>query len=213
MINLYDSNITDILPAALASDPKVQALGYAFKRATQRLMDYCQNISLYAAIDTAPEELLDLLAVEFNTQYYDTSMDIEVKRKLVRNTFIWYMHTGTAAAVTELVEAVFGSGEIEEWFQYGGDPYHFKIHTFNVEATDEMLQLAERLVNSAQNVRSHLEEVIVELMESMTLYTGCAAAFDGGITVYCDTEIVRSYLTDESGVDLVNENNELLYTL
>ena len=37
MINLYDSNITDILPEALAADPKVQALGYAFKRANQRL--------------------------------------------------------------------------------------------------------------------------------------------------------------------------------
>lgn len=213
MINLYDSNITDILPETLASDPKVQALGYALKKAMQRLIGYSQNISIYAAIDTAPEELLDLLAVEFNTQYYDTSMDVEVKRELVKNTFIWYMHTGTAAAVEELVKAVFGTGEVEEWFKYGGDPYHFKIHTFNVESTDEMLRLAEILVKSVQNVRSHLEEVIVEIMESMTIHTGCASYFDGDMTVYCDTAPVGTYLVNESGVELVNEKNKLLYTL
>ena len=116
MINLYNGNITDIMPEALAKKPEVQALGYAISKATQRLMNYCQNISIYVAIDTLPENVLDRLAIELNTQYYDSTLSIEVKRTLIKNTLNWYMYTGTAAAVTELVESVFGNGEVKEWF-------------------------------------------------------------------------------------------------
>ena len=41
-------------------------------------------------------------------------MELEVKRGLVRNTLIWYMTSGTPAAVEELVAIVFGEGEVAE---------------------------------------------------------------------------------------------------
>ena len=213
MINLYDSNITDILPSVLSEDPRVQALGYAIQRAMQRLIDYCQNINIYASIDTVPEKVLDLLAVEFNTQYYDDTMDVEIKRSLIKHTLAWYTQTGTAAAVRELIGSVFGIGEVEEWFDYGGEPYHFRIRTYNVSATDEMLQLAENLVRSVQNVRSHLEEVIVEIMESMTLYIGCKAIIDEDVTLYCDLSTFGIFLVNEDGEQLVNEDNKKLFDL
>lgn len=213
MITLYNSNITDILPEALSEDPHAQALGYALQMAMQRLIGYCQNISLYAAIDTVPEQILDLLAVEFNTQYYDDTMDVEIKRTLIKSTLAWYTQTGTAAAVRELIESVFGIGEVEEWFEYGGEPYHFRIRTYNVSATDEMLQLAENLVRSVQNARSHLEEVIVEIMESMTLFIACKAIIEEDVTLYCDQSTIGIYLADENGEQLVDENNKKLFYL
>ena len=173
MINLNDSHITAILPEVLASDPKTKALSYALNRAMQRLIGYCQNIGVYNTIDTLPEEILDLLAAELNTQYYDDSLSVRVKRSLIKNTLVWYMNTGTPAAVTELVKAVFGDGEIEEWFEYDGEPYHFKIYTSNINTTDEMIQQVTELVGKIQNVRSHLEEVIVEVMQRLPLYNGC----------------------------------------
>lgn len=173
MIKLNDSHITAILPEALASDPKTKALSYALNRAMQRLLGYCQNIGVYNTIDTLTEQILDLLAVELNTQYYDDSLDIKVKRSLIKNTLNWYMNTGTPAAVTELVKAVFGSGNIEEWFEYGGQPYCFKIYTSNINTTDEMIQQVTDLVGKIQNVRSHLEEVVVEVMQKLNLFHGC----------------------------------------
>lgn len=213
MVKLYDSNITDILPEVFAADPKVKALGYAINKAMQRLMDYCQNISVYATIDTLPENILDLLAVELNTQYYDDTMDIAVKRNLVKNTLNWYMYAGTAAAVTELVEVVFGNGEIEEWFEYGGEPYYFKIHTSNIDTTDEKIHLAENLVNSVQNARSRLEEIIVNFTRDMTLHVGCRTIINDEVLLYCDTSGVGMYLVNEAGVSLADENGEELYYL
>ena len=173
MIKLNDSNITDILPEVFAKKPEVIALGYAINQAMQRMIDYCQNTSIYASIDTLPEDVLDLLAIELRTQYYDDSQSIEVKRVLIKNTLKWYMKTGTAASVTEAVEAVFGNGEVEEWFDYGGEPYYFKVHTSNINSTDEMIQQLTDIIGTMKNVRSHLDAVIVEVMQKLYLYHGC----------------------------------------
>jgi len=170
MINLYNSNITDILPEVLADNANTKALGYAISKAMKRLIEYCQNISVYAAIDNAPEQVLDLLALELNTQYYDDSQSIEVKRSLIKNTLGWYLKIGTVSAVEEAVTAVFGDGEIEEWFDYGGEPYHFKVHTTTINSTDEMIQELTELISTMQNVRSKLESVIVEARQQLQLY-------------------------------------------
>ena len=214
MIKLYDSNITYILPEVFAKDPDVIALGYALNKAIQRLIGYCQNIGIYNSIDTLPEQVLDLLAVELKTQYYDDTFSIELKRSLIKSTLNWYTYAGTAAAVTEMVEAVFGNGEIEEWFEYGGDPYHFKIKTSNTNSTDEMVRLVENLVKSVQNVRSQLESVIVELMQKMYIHIGCKVFVMDDVTLNCNTGNIvyeKTYLADEAGMELVDENGEKLY--
>lgn len=173
MINLYNSNITDILPEVLADNANTKALGYAISNAMKRLIEYCQGISVYAAIDTAPEQVLDLLALELNTQYYDDSQSIEVKRSLIKKTLVWYFKIGTVASVEEAVTAVFGDGKIEEWFDYDGEPYHFKVHTTTINSTDEMIQELTELISTMQNVRSKLEAVIVEAVQQLQLYYSC----------------------------------------
>lgn len=182
MISLYNSNITDILPEALSGRAEVISLSYAINKAMQRLIDYCQNISVYAAIDTAPDDVLDLLALELHTQYYDDSQSIEVKRSLIKNTLVWYMKTGTPASIEEAVAAIFGDGEVEEWFEYGGEPYHFKVRTSNINSTDEMIQQLTDIVVTMKNVRSHLESVVVEVMQQLQLYNGCAVEVIGDTT-------------------------------
>ena len=190
MIDLFNSNITDILPDVLANDAKVKALGYAIQKAMQRLISYCQNTSVYSVIDTAPEQVLDMLAVELNTQYYDDSQSIDVKRSLIKNTLIWYMKTGTPASIEEAVAAVFGNGEIEEWFDYGGEPYYFKVRTSNINSTDEMIYQLTDIINTMRNVRSHLEEVVVDVMQQLLIYSGCCIdVIEDSVTIGIDMEV------------------------
>ena len=137
MIKLQDSNITDILPEVFTSDPKNVALGYALQGAMRRLLEYSRTTSVYAAIDVAGDDVLDMLAAELDTQYYDVLLDVEAKRKLVKNTLIWYGKAGTPAAVEELITSVFGEGRVEEWFDYGGEPFYFKVYT-NATFTEDI---------------------------------------------------------------------------
>ena len=79
---------------------------------------------------------------------------------------------GTVAAVERVVSDIFGDGWVEEWSQYGGEPFHFKVHTSNVSAGDQEAAYFESIVASTQNVRSYLEAVIIESVMQMDLAWG-----------------------------------------
>ena len=171
MIDFRDSQITQILPEALASLPETQALSYAIMKANQRLVNYCANISVYAVIDSLPEEMLDLLAIELDTQYYDETLSIESKRELVKGTLVWFQYAGTPKAVEQLVEAVFGTGAVSEWFEYGDDPYCFKIAT-DVEVTPDIVSRFNTIIRRVKNVRSHLRGIEVRRRIDGNMYFG-----------------------------------------
>ena len=169
MTRLEDSQIAQILPGNLARKAEAQALSHALHLAVERLVRYCENIGVFSAIDTIPEYALDMLAMELGTQYYDGALPVQAKRMLVKNTLAWYMGAGTPASVEELVRAVFGRGEVHEWFQYGGMPYMFRIVT-NADATLESISEFEKLIEKVKNVRSHIDEIIFAREHDIKMY-------------------------------------------
>ena len=118
MIKYTESEMLQVMPEPLKYKAEVVALSYAIKRAIGKMVGYAERASVYAAIDKLPEDILDLLAVELRAQYYDEDMDISIKREIVKKTMLWYHRAGTPSAVEELISAVFGEGEISEWFEY-----------------------------------------------------------------------------------------------
>lgn len=175
MINFYDGQLTDILRAHnLTDDPAVQALSLALREGTRLLYRYAQTVYIYCSIDTAPEKVVDLLAAELRTQYYDQGLPLDTKRALVRNTLIWYMTAGTPAAVEELVAVVFGEGEVKEWFEYGAEPYWFKIVT-NALLTEDAITYFTEMIRRVKNTRSHIGAIEVHRTIDETVYAGACA--------------------------------------
>lgn len=175
MINFYDGEIKDILPGNLMEDPAAQAFSYALREGTRLLNRYTQLCYVYCSIETAPNDIVDLLAKELRTQYYSDTLELDVKRGLVRNTLIWYMTAGTPAAVEELVGIVFGEGEVSEWFEYGGKPYWFKIKT-NAILTEDMNTFFSDMIRRVKNTRSHIEAIEIHRTIEQTIYAGACCA-------------------------------------
>lgn len=160
MIKLRDSQITQILPEILSERESVQALSFALHQAVKKLCHYCENISVFSSIDSAPEKVLDLLAGEMDTQYYDDSLPINVKRQLIKNTLPWYMGTGTPGALEELVTAVYGCGnKVEEWFEYGGKPHFFRVNITNMEVKHGQNEEFRRILNRIKRLSSQLDAI------------------------------------------------------
>lgn len=145
MTNLYDSQIVDILPDNLKTDPSCMALSDTITKQMKQMLKYARNINIYACIDRLPSKILDLLAIEFRTQYYIQNLSIDVKRILIKNTLSWYERAGTPSAVEELITAIFGYGKEVEWYEYGGKPGYFKIEatnqSINKQQQKEFLQM------------------------------------------------------------------------
>lgn len=127
MIRLQEAGLISVLPTYIKEDTDVQAISYAIQMEMRKLSQYVSNSALYGNIDTLPEFLLDILAIELRSQCYEESLTIEVKREIIRNSLAWYSKSGTVSAVEELIQVVFGKGELEEWFQFGGQPGTFRI--------------------------------------------------------------------------------------
>lgn len=171
MISYYDGQLTDIMPGNITKKPEVKALSYALQQACRLLYRYSQRLYIYSNLDEQPEEVIDLLASELRTQYYTSTLDIDTKRRLVKNTLIWYMSAGTPQAVEELVAAVFGEGEVKEWFEYGDSPYHFKITT-NAILSEEMLEFFVTMIQRVKNTRSHLRGIDIHRTVEHELFIG-----------------------------------------
>lgn len=192
MINFYDGQLTDLLGPNYKADPEVQALSYAIREGTRLLYEYAQRMYIYSNIDGLPEKVLDLLALELRTQYYDDELPIETKRSLVKGTLIWYTKAGTPEAVEELVAAVFGEGSVKEWFEYGGSPYYFKVIT-NATMTPDMLDRFSELIRRVKNTRSHIEAIEIHREVDFPQYAGTVP-----FPIYRPAAIIDGYSIDRS---------------
>lgn len=91
MHSFYDSEIIDIIPENLITN-ETCAISYAIKKAMQQLQKYALCTSVYTSIKEMPNEILDLMAIELNTQYYEEDMDRKTKEQLIINTEIGRAH-------------------------------------------------------------------------------------------------------------------------
>lgn len=158
MVKLENGGIKDILPANLLT-PETLSVSYAFEQAQKKMFEYVQALHLYAGIKQVPERILDLLALELGTQYYDQTLERSAKERLVTRTLVWYMHAGTPSVLNEFLGTVLEGGSIEEWYAYGGKPYYFRAY---VQTGDSEIPLGygtdvKRCIGIYKNVRSWLE--------------------------------------------------------
>lgn len=175
MINLYDGELMDLLRgSSFADNVEVQCISYALKSETKRLIEVADSTMTSAAIDKLPEKILDILAVELRSFYYDESFDLAKKRKVIKNTLRWYMKAGTPEAMREFIKVVFGYGDIVEWFEYTEAPYTpgtFDV-IVNADLTEDAADHFIKTVESIKNIRSHIRHIIFNRVYEQVIYTG-----------------------------------------
>lgn len=166
MTNRSDVALTEILPANITRDPQAKSMAKAIQPELDAVKDAIPLLEIYKRIDELPLSVLRMIALE-NQVYYDEwelATTIEAKRELVKNSFNLNMRRGTKWAVERVLELVTGVTGVQEWFEYGGQPYHFKV-TLDIAqgniSRDQILQ-ASRLVRRYKPLRSPLEAFEVQ---------------------------------------------------
>lgn len=162
MIKLAEGGLLDCFPDKEA--PEIVALSYALQKAINLVITRADESRVYCAIEQLPERILDVLAVEMRSLYYDENLPIEKKREIVKNTMQWYTKAGTPSAVEELIQTVFGIGKIVEWFDYEEGPFipgTFDIITSAIMEKD-MIEKFASIIKKVKNARSHVRRILVE---------------------------------------------------
>lgn len=163
MIKLSEGGFADIWQSA--TPPEVQSISYALQKAVERVIQAAIKTRCYSGIDVLPENVLDYFAVEMRAMYYDQSLPIDKKRAIIKNTLNWYAKAGTPAAVKEMLSVLFGegNGDLEEWWSYGGEPYHFAaVIPVSEGWRAENMRAFLDLIWKIKNVRSHCDGLILQ---------------------------------------------------
>lgn len=173
-MKLNELDLLEFLPQYMRYDKTASGMAYAVTKVLREcVIPHIEKCNIYNRIDELDDVILDKLAWQFNVVEYIPTFDTATKRLIIKNCIETHRQRGTVAAVEKIIQDVFGNGYVEEWFNYDRDkPFHFRVHTTNVSASDDMVTEFEKLVSSTQNVRSVLDEVIIETSIEMNSYQG-----------------------------------------
>lgn len=126
MIKIRDCEILDLLPYTFKT-PRRQALSRALMKVRALCYDIMSSVLFWGDIENASPALLDAMAAELDCAFYSNDMPVEQKRSIIAATYEYNSRIGTVSSLTALLAAAFGNGSVEEWYEYGGEPYYFRL--------------------------------------------------------------------------------------
>lgn len=93
---------------------------------------------------------------------------------------------GTKYAVEKALGAVYPGTKVEEWFEYGGDPYKFRVVIGATEAGITAGRQAAVLdrVRFYKNLRSHLEAISYQIEKRTAVKVAAVHAIGQRVEVY-----------------------------
>ncbi len=156
---ITSDNLMRTLPDVLRKDKKMRALAQVVADALSARKEEIDRLRIYTQIDNLPEDLLDILAHDFKVDWYGYDYGIEAKRALIKDSFQVHKKLGTRGAVEKALSDIYPGSEIEEWFDYGGLPFFFRII---LDVTQQRVSITHdeviRAVDMNKPIRAHLQD-------------------------------------------------------
>lgn len=158
---LNEIKLADLMPFSMTIDPKIVAMCSAIDVINQFVTNAIPRVLVLANIGNQPSDVTNLLAIEQRTPYYSQSLTLDARRALVSGTGKVNKIIGTKAAVKAAMQAAFGSGQVQEWFEYSGQPGCFRILVNNISTTSLQMNEINRAIVATKRASSHLDEFLV----------------------------------------------------
>ena len=210
MSKLDKDKLIGVYPSVLDNDKLFNALGRTMADKLGLAYLNVDFAKIYNRIDDLEEGVLDILAQDFNVSWYDYNATVEEKRAIIKNSMNARRHTGTKASVESIISDVMPGSKVEEWFEYNGDPYHFRMKIPGTW-TPEKAEWITKAISLVKNVRSTVDDYTFVLEWLHHLYVGCALYTCGRTTYNVPAVVIEDdWYIDEDSDMLLDENGILL---
>ncbi len=116
--------------------------------------------------DKCPEYLLPWLAWAVSVDSWNNNWALETRRSVIKASIEIHKRKGTVGALKKALNSLnLDNVKLEEWFEYGGEPFYFRVSTEVLTADFDVMELNEvySIIQKTKNVRSHLESLIAYL--------------------------------------------------
>lgn len=197
------------LPSALQNDTNLRALATAVAAELEDLFGKPPNATIYSRIDTLDESLLDMIAADFKIDWWRPDASVQEKRECLKNSWYVHKHLGTKSAIENAISDFLGDGRVEEWFEYGGRPHHFRIRDADNAAIVANYKSFLAVLQVVQRGSSVLDAITALIQHLQQLYFGTAVRVGTRCKCTVDLDSV-TMLTDFDGNILTDANGNIL---
>ncbi len=122
--------------------------------------------------DLAPVHILPWLAWALSVDDWSDNWSEQIRRNVIKASVEVHRKKGTIGALKKALQAFnYTNVKVEEWFEYGADPYFFRVF-FDVNEPGfdvNILPQVQKVIESTKNARSHLENLRAYLSAEMGL--------------------------------------------
>lgn len=160
---IYNFDLTRTLPPSLKNDPKIIALSKIISDELSNNNKLISKNVIYARVDELDEGILDVLAYDLHVDWYDYNYPIAAKRAVIKDSVKVHKRLGTKFAVETALGNLYPKTYIEEWFEYGGKPFTFRVilDVTNSRVTAEYFAII-KTVNFYKRLSAHLESLVYQ---------------------------------------------------
>lgn len=158
--------------------PENYAMGIAIDRQMDKLMKFFRKMIVWADIGSVDEKYYGYLAASIRALYYSPEHDKQVRLGVLQEALKTYMYAGSMEADGLLIGKLFPGAVFVPWFEYGGEPYHFKI----VVPTDPTEDTLNRFVGILSRVKA--KRSIIDRIETTTYHIKLSVDVAGGLWSY-----------------------------
>jgi phage tail P2-like protein len=123
--------------------------------------------------ETCHLDILPFLAWEADIDI--SGLSTTAKRGVIAAAFKSARYAGTAQSIVDIVDGFAADATVEEWFDYAGTAFHFRvlINAIGIVYSAEDLAWLEATVNKRKNVRSVLDSIEVQAsIDPAIMYMG-----------------------------------------
>lgn len=173
MNKLKNANYIEFFPENLRKYNNLKALAQTFEEEFKlNIVNNIENLAYFYSLEKLNDTLLDEFAWGFNIEEYKDNLERSIKIKLIKAAYWAHSKKGTKNAVVKALENLNYAIFVKEWFEYGGQPFTFKIITENKNKDSNWLKEVINLINKNKNTRSILEAIYTLTKKNKNYYIG-----------------------------------------
>ena len=124
--------LLSIFPPALKKSPDYWLLAQIIAPELDAAFQAATMAEVLCRMDELPEDVLDALAYDLDVFWWRPDASLAEKRDGIKQALVSHRRLGTTQAVQDAINAYFGGGSVEEWFEYNDDPFYFRVYGANV---------------------------------------------------------------------------------
>lgn len=198
-MNIYDIDLTKLVSQSFLEDEKMKQICEVVNTELQQIMTTTKWATASYDIDNATEAVLQHIAWQLNSELFFLGATVEEKKRLVKEAIKLHRRKGTKYAVEHAIQLIFPNATVSEWFEYGGNPYYFKVNNIESRSLREILVIIS-LINIMKSLRSWidnnftaLDEALIDLNLLLDLDLLMTAIYD--LNYYDSISVVYSAIT------------------